>query len=450
MLAIVALFAVIVPSAASAAPPIRHVFIVMLENKSYADTFTANSRAPYLANQLTASGELLTHYYGIGHESLDNYIALISGQGPNPLTQADCPIFTDVLPGTLGIDGQAAGLGCVYPASVPTIANQLSAAGLTWKGYMEDIANSTTASKTCRHPQIGTPDDTQRAALGDQYAARHDPFVYFHSVIDTPQCFTNVVGLDRLFGDLRSAATTPNFSFISPNLCSDGHDAPCVDHRPGGLASADEFLQALVPQILAAPAFRQDGLLIVAFDESEKGAEACCGERAANTPLAGGRALGPGGGLVGAVLLSPYIRPASSSATPYNHYSLLRSVEDLFGLAHLGYAAADGLAPFGADVFNQPAPVQPPPPLGCSSRALPRARHGRLPRGSLIASVRVDHGVLRVSAAHAAVLHLSVGRRALRARRLRACRTYAIRVPHGRLVLEARVRRGSERRVLAA
>ena len=84
---------------------------------------------------------------------------------------------------------------------------------------------------------------------GDQYAARHDPFVYFHSIIDLAACAANVVNLRTLAADLESPRTTANFSFITPNLCNDGHDgdgtgAPgkgCADGRPGGLASTDAF-----------------------------------------------------------------------------------------------------------------------------------------------------------------------------------------------------------------
>src|SRR2546421_5098281 len=85
-------------------PPIKHVFVIVLENKGYAETFGPGSQAPYLSTQLTAQGQLLTQYYGIGHQSLDNYIAMVSGQAPNSETQSDCQIYTDVAPGTAGAD----------------------------------------------------------------------------------------------------------------------------------------------------------------------------------------------------------------------------------------------------------------------------------------------------------------------------------------------------------
>jgi hypothetical protein len=116
--------------------------------------------------------------------------------------------------------------------------------------------------------------------------------------------------------------------------------------------SEDAFLSATVPKILDSPAYKDSGLLIVTYDEAESGdATACCGEQSGpNTPSAGQQ--GPGGGRVGAVVLSPFVRAGTRNATPYNHYSLLRTVEDLFGLDHLGYAGAAELSSFGSDVFG--------------------------------------------------------------------------------------------------
>ena len=161
-------------------------------------------------------------------------------------------------------------MGCVYPAAVQTIANQLTAHGLSWRGYMEDMgADPSRESSVCGHPAVGSTDNTQSATAADEYAARHDPFVYFHSIIDdTTLCDTRVVTLDALPQDLASAATTPNYAFITPDLCNDGHDAPCKNGQPGGLVSADEFLQNWVPKITASPAFQQNGHLIITFDEA--------------------------------------------------------------------------------------------------------------------------------------------------------------------------------------
>ena len=339
---------------------VRHVFIVVLENKGYDQTFGAASPAPYLATTLPAMGQLLTQYYGLGHNSLGNYISMVSGQPLNIVTQTDCQIYQDFVgfADPTQSNGVLIGQGCVYPAAAKTVVDQLEAASFTWKGYMEDLDDGTT--HTCRHPAVNSVDGTQTATATNQYASRHNPFVYFHGIIDDqPRCDAHVVDLAKLDADLASIATTPNYVFITPDLCSDGHDTPCVDGRPGGLVSINDFLQVLVPKILNSAAFKQDGMLLVTFDEADStGAEAstaCCAEPTGpNTPAPGAQSGGPGGGRTGAVILSPFTQPGSVNNTPYNHYSMLRSVEDIFGVTHLGYAAQTGLVPFGADVFNAP------------------------------------------------------------------------------------------------
>lgn len=344
------------PSGSAAGEQVGHVFVINLENKGFDETFGPDSPAPYLSQVLPRKGQLLTQYYATAHESLGNYLAQISGQGPNVEVQSDCQYFTDFQSAGTVEPGQEVGQGCVFPADVETVADQLEAAGLEWRGYMEDMGNSATEPQTCRRPEIGARDETQSAEVGDQYATRHNPFMYFHSIIDSPSCDERVVPLDRLRADLRRARTTPNLAYISPNLCNDGHDQPCVDGRPGGLVSADEWLRMWVPRITHSPAFEQDGLLIVTFDEAEteppnSDASACCGEGPGpNSPLPG--IFGPGGGRIGAVVLSPFVTPGSVNDTPYNHYALLCSIEDIFGLEHLGYAAAEGLRCFGDDVYR--------------------------------------------------------------------------------------------------
>ncbi len=101
------------------------------------------------------------------------------------------------------------------------------------------------------------PEGRRRA---DQYATRHNPFVYFHSIIDdTTLCDTHVVSLTALTQDLASPGGGANYSFITPDLCNDGHDAPCANGQPGGLDSADAFLQTWVPQITGTPASARTG-----------------------------------------------------------------------------------------------------------------------------------------------------------------------------------------------
>jgi phosphatidylinositol-3-phosphatase len=353
-------------------PKVRHVFVIMLENEDYASTFGEPAADPYLARTLPAEGALLENYYATGHESNDNYISLVSGQPPNPQNQADCQFYDDFTDPSTEADGVEGGTGCVYPASVANIGTQLTAADKTWKAYEQDMGNDPNReSAACGHPQLESKDETQDAVEGDGYATRHDPFVYFHSVIDNQSyCDEHVVALgspsgempaDALHGetglatDLKSIGKTPNFSFITPNLCEDGHDYPCKNEASGAsaLADIDRFLETWVPKITSAPAFQRNGLLMITFDESDgpqSDASSCCEEKPGPaSPLPG--ITGPGGGRIGTVLLSPFIEPGTVSTTPYNHYSALASFETLFGLSRLAYAA-DVPATFGADVFT--------------------------------------------------------------------------------------------------
>ena len=359
---------------------IKHVFVIVLENEGYDVTFGPNSKAPYLSQTLPSQGVLLSQYYGTGHVSLDNYVAMLSGQAATPQTRSDCFVYADFALTGVTTDGQAIGNGCVYPATIKTLPDQLKAIGKTWRGYMGDMGNDPAReSATCGHPALNSVDLTQSAEapsstvpLGDQYASRHDPFVYFHSIIDSPDCNTNVVNLNLLPNDLQRESTTPNFVFITPNLCDDGHDAPCKNGQPGGLVSADAFLQKWIPLITASPAYQRDGLIVVTFDEGGLSVTPtaggglsifapglfCCNEQPGPnlaafpqttniTPTVSLTFQSYGGDRTGAVLLSPFLEPGTVSQTPFNHYSLLKSLEDIYDTdSYLGYAGAPGLVGF--------------------------------------------------------------------------------------------------------
>jgi hypothetical protein len=336
-----------------AMPAIHHVFVIVLENQGFDTTFDAHSRAPYLADTLREAGAFLRQYHGIAHWSLGNYLAMISGVAPTPKIQLDCAHFEEFVETGIAPDGQPIGDGCVYPAHVSTIVNQLEKKHLTWGAFMEDMGKDPAReSSSCAHPPIGSPDPTQGATPNDQYATKHNPFVYFHAIIDSPSCQQNVVPLTKLEDALKSIRTTPNYIFISPNLCHDAHDRPCKNGEPGGLESANEFLRHWVPLIVSSPAYRADGLLVINFDEALTiDASACCNQPTGpNTTKPG--VNGPGGGRTGAVVLSRFIKPGTVSRVPYNHYSLLRTVEDVFGVPHLLYAGRKGVVSFGKDVFT--------------------------------------------------------------------------------------------------
>lgn len=400
-------------------PKIGHVWTIILENKSYEATFTGLNQNDYLWKTLPSYGELLRQYYGTGHFSLDNYISAVAGQAPAPDNQNDCPQYTNVAPGFPAPDGQVyAATGCVYPKSTQTLFNQLDGKHIPWKIYAQDMGNTPTRENAYQCGAPGNPagagvPDPGGATPADQYVPKHNPAPWFHSLTDNPADCARVVPLNGLAAvpghpaesslqqDLTSEATTPRFSWISPDNCSDAHDATCKgdnltgdpNNHQGGLFAADVFLQKYIPMIMASPAFQHDGMIQIIFDEAfppykmygnsiadytgnsdptlnvptdtAQSVVACCNELPGpNTTQPGDQAFGqdttPGGGITGAVFISRFIRPGSISDQPYNHYSWLRSMEDLFGIhnggtdghGHLGYAAADGLRPFGPDVYN--------------------------------------------------------------------------------------------------
>jgi hypothetical protein len=405
---------------------IKHVLVIDLENENFDSSFGPASPARYLNDVLVPQGQLLTNYYATGHFSTDNYLAQVSGQAPNKVSGNDCitntttfaSTYTDVTPGTLDPDqarypGQVDGRGCVYPAAVSTIGNQLDALDsgyahslpLTWRQYAEDMGNAPArdfgppdplGGTDCAHPATnGTFPNAATAT--DQYAIRHVPFLFFHSVTDdAAYCAQHVVPLGtfttgpdgdvfsgHLAEDLAQARTTPAFSMVTPNVCNDGHDATCVGPNAegghaGSLAAADLWLKHWMPLILNSPAYRAGQMLVVVtFDEAGRDNSACCNEQPGpdndnpgypplaalftGNPVPTAPGQYPGGGRVGAVLLnSKWIQPDSVNGTPYNHYSALRSYEDLLGISsggsdghgHLGFAGQTGLGAFGSDVFD--------------------------------------------------------------------------------------------------
>ena len=154
-------------------PPIHHVYMIVLENENVSTTFGAGSPAPYLSKTLRARGAYLPKYYGTGHLSNDNYIAMISGQAPNADTQSDCQTYTDFPASTTLSYGQIAGAGCIYPAGVPTIASQLSAAGLAWRDYNDSMGADPTReswSAATRPSTARTPPRARRRRTSTPHA----------------------------------------------------------------------------------------------------------------------------------------------------------------------------------------------------------------------------------------------------------------------------------------
>jgi hypothetical protein len=300
---------------------IKHVWLIILENKSYDATFTGLNKNTYLWQTLPNQGVLLKNYFGTGHFSLDNYVSMVSGQATQPDTQADCPyydkfsgstdtsgsLFTNPNYGQMasaqGPNAAAGSNGCVYPASVPTLFNQLDAAGVSWKGYSQDLGNPDASGPAhdagtqycgAPYPTAGPTGSTAQPNPGsanatDQYVPKHFPFPWFESILQSGDCNSQHIAnlldpTNGLYHDLQSASSTPAFSWISPNNCSDAHDAVCHGNNlsggfsdpntpnspvnyTGGLYSADLFLEHVIPEIEQSPAFKEGGLIDVTFDE---------------------------------------------------------------------------------------------------------------------------------------------------------------------------------------
>jgi hypothetical protein len=244
----------------------------------------------------------------------------------------------------------------VYPATTKTLPGQLTDAGRTWKAYVEDMGNVPQGEQaSCRHPDPGAADPFAAPRPGDASLTRRDPFAFFHAITDTPDCAAGVVGLDRLAPDLADPASTPSFSYIVPSACHDGRDTPCADAAPAGLAAADTWLQGVLEPILASKAYADGGLVVVTFDQAATDGPHADARASSALPAAYPNAPGtkPGGGRVGALLLSKFVKAGKIDDTEYDHFALLRSIEDLFSLDPLGYAGRKGEAGFGEDVWGK-------------------------------------------------------------------------------------------------
>jgi len=346
-------------------PDVNHVFVIVLGENGFEETFGTDSTAPYLAKELPAKGALLSNYYAVAPGELANGIALISGQGPTPETVANCPNYADVVPGTESEAGQVEGNGCVYPATTKTLPGQLAEGGLTWKAYVEDVGNAPGQPTSCRRPELGTPDAKRTAVPGDAYLTWRNPFVYFHSLVDGSECAERDVGLDQLALDLKAKKKTPTFSYIVPSACHDGGAVPCEPGLVAGPAETEAFLRQVVPQILESPAFEEDGLIAITSTQAQQtgptaDSSACCvypeypnlPPPASAEEVSGSTKPSGGGGRVGMLLLSPFIKAGTVDEGYYNHYSLLLTIEELLELEKLGYANEISLSAFGSSIFN--------------------------------------------------------------------------------------------------
>lgn len=319
---------------------IKHVFVISLTSSGYDATFGETSQMQYLSTQLQPKGELLSGFTLLDAATMPNGIAAVSGQPPNASTKANCSTYTEFPPSAkVASNGVVSGAGCVYPVETLTIADQLASGRFSWRGYMEGMVDEAGKPANCVHPEA----DAANAPAPGAYAAAQNPFVNFHSLLDLGDCATNDVPLEQLSKDLSKATNTPNYSYIAPTPCDSGAAGQCAPGSVEGAAAADAFLAKWAPQILASPAYKEDGLLVVTFGAANPTtSEAAPATAPADDPLH-----------VGTLLVSRFLSAGSTNATTYDPYSLLRTTEDLFGLSYLGLAADEKTASFASELLGE-------------------------------------------------------------------------------------------------
>jgi len=275
-------------------PASSHVVVVLEENHSYSSVI-GNSAMPYL-NSLASQNTLATQYYANTHPSIGNYFMLTTGQ---IITNNDSFMST---------------------VNADNIVRHLLSAGKTWKSYAESL------------PGVGYVGGDSGA-----YVRHHNPFSYFSDVVNSSVQRLNLVPFSQFAADLNNNQL-PDFSFVVPNVNNDAHD--------GSLQTADQWLQSNVGPVLNNPAFQQDGILIVVFDESF------------STDTASG------GGHVAAVIAGPHVKRGFKTSTFYQHQNLLKTVMTALGTGSYPGAAAGAGAM--TDVFGTTT-TNPPPPGGCAA-----------------------------------------------------------------------------------
>ena len=257
-------------------PNFSHIVIIIFENKEFG-TVIGNGKMAYF-NLLASTYTLLTQHYATTHPSLPNYISLIGGD-------------------TFGITSNCE--DCFINA--PSLPDLIEKSGRTWKTYQDDMPEPCFVGSTLR------------------YAQKHNPFIYFDPIrLDAERCTRSVVPLTQLDVDI-AVNDLPNFIFITPDICYSSHDCP--------LELADGWLKEQMDKLY--PALESSGepfLIILTWDEGQ-GDHSCCG-----LPE-------PAGGRVATVLISPQVKPNFQDATPYSHYSILKTISEAWGLSYLGHAA---------------------------------------------------------------------------------------------------------------
>jgi hypothetical protein len=205
-----------VPAGDADLPKVGHVFEIGLSTTSYKAAFVAKT-ATYLRS-LTHKGTVLSGYHSLGSSELADELASVSGQVPDSDTRAGCMKFSEFKTGAVAnAKGFVPGNGCVYPETALTIGDQVTSSGHTWGAYVADQGTK----EACIHPNSNAVDDVALPFSDPGYEDRHNPFVYFHSLLDLGDCSTDDVDLTKLSAALRSVAKTPTFTYVAPDACAD-------------------------------------------------------------------------------------------------------------------------------------------------------------------------------------------------------------------------------------
>lgn len=321
-------------------PKYQHVFVIIEENKDYGQII-GSPDAPAITRLSREYGNA-TNFYAETHPSEPNYVALIGGYTFG--IQDDDAYYCkphDTRPFCTGSNKP----GYVdHTVDAPNLATQLQAAGLSWKNYNESLPAPGSLAVVAPDPNA-----KNLPANLPVYASKHSGFINFRSVQTDPHRSQHLVGFDELHADLKSGRV-PNFSLVIPNLCDEMHgagdlDAPddCQYHHLGKLIwRGDRNVDELVSEIMASPVWTSpaNAAIVITFDEDDHYSKAgCCGTDPRDPANAGG-------GHVAAVVVTNHGRRGISDPTPYSHYSLLRTIEDAFGIhSYLRQAGAPGVVP---------------------------------------------------------------------------------------------------------
>jgi phospholipase C len=320
----------------TAVPRYDHILVIVEENKSYG-TVLDHGYAPTISDLAKTYG-VATQMYAERHPSEPNYVALLGGDTFG-IADDDAWYCTPGSTREFCKGADAPGFA-VHLIDGPNLATQLAAKGLGWRAYLENIPGPGSLS-------IVSPEsDTAPAAL---YAAKHTGFTNYTSVHADPNVARELVGFDALRADLRSG-TVPAFAFVVPNQCDEMHGinspkAPpdCQKGDDGLVRSGDATIRTLIAEMQASPIWTHgNAAIVITWDEDGKadripGApQSCCVVDAHN----------PGGGHIPTIVITNHGPRGVADATPYDHYSLLRTIEDAFRLdGHLRHAGDPSVQP---------------------------------------------------------------------------------------------------------